>query len=59
MCEQCVTNLFVCWIGARPLTESYVVLIYAFMKSKNTKNAEAVFTSMLRPNANADAEKGL
>ena len=45
--------------GARPLTESYVVLIYAFMKTKNTKNAEAVFTSMLRPNANADAEKGL
>lgn len=50
--------LIECSSGARPLTESYVVLIYAFLKEKNIKNAEAVFSSMLRPNAGADAEQG-
>ena len=44
--------------GAKPLTESYVILIHAFMKEQNLKTASAVFTSMSRPGADADREAG-
>lgn len=46
-------------VGARPLTESFVILIYAFLKEKNVKTAKAVFSSMLRPDADVDAQKGV
>lgn len=42
--------------GVVPITESYLILIHAFIKDSNLKTAEAILASMKR--AGADAYRG-